>query len=307
MEKTNLLTLVMILTVGIILGGSLLVPVLDDYTATTKEYQNLGMPFAAVDEDTHVIAVSTEGMTVDGKSVDYSLFPGNFSEYTIVYAENAFIRLLPNSKTIQVRANTSPNFSYSTEGTVVTITITETTAVVTTTASASTATVTDVTHYISTTGDYKLALNPVVKTDSELVGAGQTGFSAATWNLPADLTVRLAWSGDLENIDVNVITFIPNSYSSVVVSNVEVNTTDLKNGLYKIDSVLIHLTATDTDSNEYDVTATYTYFIGPDSLIYNNPVYIGDSNSELLNVIPILVFTALLVTAIGAILIRRND
>lgn len=298
--KNNLIGLVLALAVGVLLVGTLVVPTVSSLTSEQLTYTNEGMPYAAVDEDEHILVFSPDGITVDGESIDVSLFPGEFTEYTVVYAEAAFIRLIPGSSTIQVRSTTSPNFSFS-EATV-TITITGSTAVLTTTASSSSPTITNVTHYLSSEGDFVLALNPVVLSDSAIVGAGQTGFNATTYELPATLTVRTVWDGTIEGISASVFSFVPtDTYSSLEVSNVSVNTTDLGNGLYRIDSVLIYYTVTDTDSVEYDVNSTYTYFLAPYQMQYDNPNYVGDGLVPLVSAIVLMTLVVLVVVAARAV------
>ena len=92
--KTNLLTLVITLTLGIILTGSLLMPVLDDYEDSTYENYTYGGTFLGADiggEDTTITAdlslsSNTYTVTVNGEDIT-SLIPANGNQPILMWTE----------------------------------------------------------------------------------------------------------------------------------------------------------------------------------------------------------------------------
>ncbi len=293
--KNNIIGLTITLAVGILLIGSLLAPTITGITDLTKTYTNEGMPFAEVDDDTHTIVLTSSAITVDGEEIDQSLFPGDYTYYTIVYGSENFIRVnLAGTMTIFVGENLT-NFSYASN--TVTVTIVGSTATVTTTSGATTATMTGATHYISTSGNYVMAENPRVNVNSEstIVGAGHTSFTTP------NTSIYTTWSGTIDSVTASVIR--AGNVTTATVSSTEVNTTEVDGDLVRIDSVLVNydVTASDTD---YDLTSTYTYFLAPASVTYDNPNYIGDGAAALLSTVVIILILAMLV---GATHVFRRD
>lgn len=278
----NLAKLVMILTVCIVIIGGTLAPYVDNVSAETKTYTNEGMPYAAVDDDTHTIVVTDSSIEVDGEEIDQSLFP-DYTSLSIVYADAGFIRLITNSVVVNVTfSGSTKSFSYS--GYTVTITIVGDAATITTTEGSSTATVSDVNYYVATAGDYVLSENPYVNGESVIYGAGSTSFSTP------NTVIYTVWSGTIEEISAEVLR---TTNGSSVVSSTEVNTTNDTSNLYRVDSVLVNYTAT-YSGTDYSTTSTYTYFLAPAEVVYDNPDYLGSTNAVILLAIVVITIAALL-------------
>lgn len=285
--KNNLIGLTVALTVGIILVGSLVVPTITAFTDETRTYTNEGMPFAEVDEDTHTILVTSSGISVDGESLDLSLLPGSFTSYTLVYGENSLIRYTTNDVYIQatVMGQIPVRFNY-TEGDV-TISITGAAVTVTTTADSTTVSLSDAKYYISTSGDYVMSLNPCVTAESEIIGAGYTSFSTP------NTMIATAWSGTIENISATVLR---TTNGDAVVSDTTVNTSAVDGDLVHIDSVLIDYVVT-YQGTDYECTSTYTYFLAPASVTYDNPDYLGAGPAAILGAVIVVTLVSFVVIA----------
>lgn len=97
MEKNKLLTLVITLTVGIILAGSLLVPVVDDYSSTYKDVKNnaSGYMADAFTSPGTLVVDTTSGSTVvtwDGESIGVTTGVYSISDKFVVYGSNGTTR-----------------------------------------------------------------------------------------------------------------------------------------------------------------------------------------------------------------------
>lgn len=289
--KNNVLGLILALVVGVIMVGSLVAPTITALTDETRTYTNEGMPFAEVDGDTHTIVVTSSGISVDGESLDLSLLPGSFTSYTLVYGENSMIRYTTNDVYIQatVMGQNPVRFNY-TEGDV-TISVTGAAVTVTTTADSTTASLSDAEYYISTSGDYVMSLNPCVTAESEIIGAGYTSFSTP------NTMVAAAWSGTIENISATVLRA---TNGNAVVSDTTVNTSAVDGDLVRIDSVLIDYVVT-YQNVDYECTSTYTYFLAPASVTYDNPDYIGSGAAGLLVAVIVMTLIALVLVAVRGI------
>ena len=300
--KNNILTLAIVLTVGVILTGSLLMPILSDYAESEKTYTNLGMPFAEVDDSTHTIVVNSDGITVDDTEIDLTLFPGTFPNYSIVYSEHGFVRwdktnVMYSCNKESGSAAVIAQFDCSTN--TVTIEISGSTATV----SSSDTTVTprqisDVLCYIAPEGKYTLSLNPYVTDESQMIAGGITVFTNPLVNL------YLVWNGTIEEI-TSLVLAVGGGYDATV-ADPEINTTAITTNLVKIDSITFDVELA-KDGNTYDRTATYTYFVVPAKVVYENGAYLGDAESSLIGAIPVLVIISLVLLGVGAIGLRNRD
>lgn len=309
MDLKNMAGVIVGVIVAVLLTSTILISYIGTATSETATYTNEGMPFAAVDEGEHTIILTADSIEVDGEAIDMGLFPGDFSTYTIVYSEGgAFIRLDIVNDTLRWCSTTLKNYPCN-NGETVTISINGSTATIASSDTTLTSsTISNVLYYISTKGDYVLALNPYIKADSVVIGAGSTNFGTAQ-GVPSSMFIYVAWGGAIDNLEGNVINFgtigSGATYSSVVVDGFDVNTTAVKTNLLRIDSVDIDFIAT-SSSVDYPIAAIYTYFLAPREVVYDNPIYVGSDNSALLSVIPILVLAGVVV-AVAAVIGRRAE
>lgn len=295
----RLIGILVALTVGIIMVGSLVAPIVASYGYETKDYVNDGVPYAAYDGKTHTVVVGLDSdselyITSDGKEVelpDFSLY----SSATIIYGDNdGFVRInsVGRVQTYTVTTNTGAVAEVDTP---VSLTLSDDGVRL-----AKGSNYTDVeftpTAYISTKGDYVLTKNPIVYTDSNIIIAG------VTWIVEDTTYATFMANGTIE--DLEVTTGVENSDTLSVSSvSAEVNTTELSGNDYLVTIDSVVFTATMSDSSEW--TGTYNYFLAPKVVHYPNDGYIGFGVSGLMAAIVVVCLIALLV--IPTKLISRDD
>ena len=300
MEKTNLLALVITLTVGIILTGAVLAPLIEDYSAETNTYENEGTPFKLMAEapETPTITISKVDDKLTFISDDEAISSPDFSLYgnvTIVYGTAGFVRL---SESGQLRIFQENVQGLTISDTVsVTITLTDTNVVVTPSDGSATRTVAIKPVAYIGNGSYVQTVSPRINETSEIYLAGTTNYDGVThyinyigYGLTEELTTLTVYS-DLGN--------------GVTVEDLEhtVNATNLTTNLYKIDN--IKFVATDSDDREYE--STFSFFIAPKDIVYNNPNYIGEQYTSILGAVVILVIVSLVLAAASALYLKRGD
>lgn len=295
MGKNNLLTLAIALTVGVILAGSLLMPVLSDYTTATRTYTNEGVPYASFDGETHTIVLSYDGttttITTDGEPCelpDLNLY----GSATIVYGSDAIIRI---GKTGNVRGFSDSFYGVdATAGNDATIVVTSTVTTLTVGNTTRTVPLTPLA-YIASEGDYRLSLKPCITDDNVIIG-GTTNTSGGHYiNTVAvgqinDLTIANPFSDLGTGVTITSIDATPTT--SAVVGN-----------LLKIENISFNAELSDSS----EVTAIFSYFLAPASVVYNDPNYLGDANAAILGAIPVLVIVALITMALGSMYLKRDD
>lgn len=280
----------------VVLAG-VLIPTLNDSTSSTLTYTNKGVLFAladAEDADTHTIVVDSTGLTSDGDTIDAS--PYLSGDYTIVFGEHSIIRYSPSTGRVDlggtVAEGTTQQFttirSASSEETL-TLTITGETMV--TVNGETTKTIEDNWAYVSNDGTYSYCVNPCVTPTDRIIGGGVTysPFSGAT---------VICFDGTIEGITAGIYRSSP----TATLTDTEVVTSNVTTNLYKIDAIKFTATQSDTER-----VATYTYFLAPAEVTYENPAYVGSSGSAILAAIPALVIVALILGVVALVLRSRMD
>lgn len=317
-NSNQFITMTVGIIVAVIVASVVLIPIVNGMTEPTKTYYNGGMPYASPDTEDHTILVTDDSITVDGDPVDTSLFPGNFANYTLVFSESGeFVRLDYSANEIRVvlSAVLPTQYPLNSDETV-TIAISGSTATISSSDTTKpTKTISDVLYYISTEGDYVLALNPHVSDESVLYGAGQTNFNVTQGTVASYTFTYAAWSGTLDDLSGTVIyvstisgaeityTTANSSISSVVATTTQADGSDL----LRVDSVAVNYALVGSDSETYTPTATYTYFLAPAEVVYDNPNYVGGMTATILAVIPIFIILAILMGVVGMFLYRKES
>ena len=315
MEKTNLLTLVVTLTVGIILAGSLLMPVLADTTATEKTYTNTGyFTMDKLKSDAEFTLTWDQAtpniIDIDGEKIDLSdrgLTSGKL--YTIFGADNFVLRVYwANSPFLQYFGQTSviPAFITATSaGSKFTATVTGGNITFASTDPSYpdpvTIELTDTAYCINALdkGNYimKNADESVfIETDTDIIVLdGLTNLYANDVGIYAEGTI----DGDL-----TATTFRGDGTYDVSFKDWTYDTTDVDEAinLVKLKKVVFTATQNDTD---YEVT--YSYFIVPATVTAELSEHLNAGEIALLNALPILVIIGLVMAGVGAIFIRNRD
>ena len=298
METNKLVIGVMAAFIGIVMLAAVLMPVLNDATTVNVTIENDGVPFAAVDEDEHTITITATAenpivITVDGEVSelpDLSLY----GSATVVYADDTFVRLGSNGAvTVYGKTDQSTygqtNIGVASDGVSISITADEVT--VTNSDSTVTRIIPNMEYYICPTGDYRLSLNPYVKSDSNMMGAGISTIS--------NKSCALVWQGTMDNI--TTVAVYPSGRTATFNS---INTTEITEykDVYRVDSVVLDW----ADGGPVLGSPTYTYFIAPASFTAEKAVHLDPAMNGILNVIPVLIIVAILLGVLAAFITRRE-
>ena len=305
MEKNNLLMLVVTLTVGIILAGSLLMPVLSDATTTERTFTNTGAFYIDADPtDTYTIAynkASEPGVIyINGDALDIAFS----NSYTVFSIDNAIMRTISDN-TLQWKGNgqymtgiskvdlTVSNGSVT--GTYIGVGGNETSWPTTTYTECHIASPTRedlvMTSYNST--------NKVLG-DSDIFAFGQTAVKNNTVMLLFKITGNVK-----DGVEITALNSTTGDVdASATITDISVNATAV-NGyrdLYDLTSITFKV--------EYDSTvtdATYTAYIVPTTVTAELSQHLNAGEIALLNALPILVIIGLVMVGVGAILVRNRD
>lgn len=302
MESKNLLTLIITLVVGIILAGSLLMPVLSSYSDDTKTIENEGSFFATPDGENHTITFTNQDYaTVDGVNVEYpeGFGTGTQKNATVMVGNDWMLRLENGYARLIVAG---PNNSYfrenlGTDGLTATISGTTVSIAI----ASSEKTLTDLQYYLAPEGDWVLCYNPYIKADTPLFG-GIWGRGTNSDNRIYDCFEVI--SGDITNgfdfEPCRSIIFDPDTLVTVE-STYKISTETVATDLLKLNTITQNITFSDDST----ATIVISYLLAPATITYTNP---DDLNQDaLLSAIPIMVIVALVAMAAGALYLKRDD
>ena len=289
MEKTNVLTLIITLVVGVILTGALLGPVISDATKTHETFHNDGLYYMEnPSESISVKFLGDSAWEINGETLEYT----NIGATNIIVTDNTFVR-----NNGQVRGG-----AYAT-WTAADLTIGNGTITGTATVSGSSKPISWTYDYVyvATNDDsaaYLMKSNTkdaYIKADSEVIGMGISTVKDSTGsNNTAEFKVIV------DDLTATVTT--TNQY--VTVSNILVNATavDGYEDLYLFTSVTF-----DATWGDYTTHLTYNIVIVPSEVTAELSDHLTPGQISLMGAIPIMVIVALLMAAVGAIALRRAD
>lgn len=310
MEKMNALTLIITLVVGVILTGALLGPVISDATKTTETLTNEGYYRVSETEEQTVIVWDTVNspniITVNDEEIDLSTLGliAN-SSYTIAFANDFLLRYYPlgGSSNIQVWNSAYSGLSVSAgSGVTGTFTITDSGITLQKSGSETVQTAAHTGSYfrIDPNGDYTLKKSDktaYVLEDSTIFYAGGISSIGGSNGLTS-----VYFEGTTEGIEYTVMR------ANVDVSNSNVTYTDdaTHMGVVNLDKVTF-TTTYESSGETYNVDQTYSYFFVPYQITAELSEHLTPGQIALMGAIPIMVIVALLMAAVGAIALRRND
>lgn len=306
MESKNLLTLAITLTVGIILAGSLLAPVISDATTTERTFENEGYFYvekiSADDDRTITIEWDRDAfgtMIWNGTNVDVSTWPSG--GYTVATdGVSKIIRMgMGNSVALQTLGDSFSSGGGNTKHMEITIangTITANSILLNDTTYSVTTTYTEVWAYSLTPTDYvmkKADKIAYLNEDSEYLAMGVT--TVTQWNTIIKVT------GTVSDFDVSIV--YPSGVTATTTNKeVVIERNDEYTDLYELDK----LTFTVSDGTT-TVDAIYSYFIVPAKVTSELTNHLDDGEIAIMNAIPIMIIVALVVMAAGALYLRRTD
>lgn len=298
----KLITMVITLTVCIIVTGSVLMPVLEDTTATEDTFENDGYyhltKYTAEDSVTMTWDASAPDVfTVNGEDVTYH--NDNSFAVSVGLGERFAVRLPTN--------NTAINFygagTYiNTNTTNTTFTLTYSEGTLTVTNGTNTKSISDVSEIfvISSDGDYvmKKTDSPAyLNSGSEIVADSEIYASGQTFNGGAYIFWHL--QGSIEDMEY------PDTFdSNLTITNETIHGKydTAHEDLYVLDNLTF--TATTSTSVVYNVTASY--FVVPSEVTAERSQHLDGNEIALISVIPVLIIAALLIFAVRVFLSNRD-
>lgn len=298
--ENKVVSVVLTLTIGVILAGSVLMPVLSDAMATEDTFSNEGYFYLDEFTDEYTFewdATDPTTMTVNGESFTYSNTSG--LTVSLVLGEKFAVRMGNSNPSINFYGNGS---YVSTSAGNPTFTLTYSEGSVTATNGTATKTIESVTaiYGIVESGDYVMKKSSAVAylnsgsdivADSTIYASGQTysGNNNIFWHL----------EGTIDNISY------PDTFnSSLTITNETLNGeySSTHNDLYELTN--IQFTATTNTAVVYNVTASY--FVVPAEVTAERSVHFTADEIAIIAVIPVIVIVALFIVGVRSFT-RNND
>lgn len=297
MENKNILNIAIVLTVGVILAGSLLMPVISDATTTEETITNKGV-FRMTDiNDPYSITYDPIGLAfiINDTTIPFTDIPAG--RWTIISTDAFMFRF---------QAYASEDYSLFISDTSSTTAIASTTLTETRTWTFDNGTYTGydgstTREYTASSfrgydpdGDYVMTNGtdkPIVKGDSSIIiGHGLTMVNAQNTPFYIYGTVN-------DGVTVNTKT-------TVTVSNIAVNATPYSKlaDCFTLNSITFTAAAGSTS-----VDATYDRIIVPAEITAERTQHLAPGEIALINTLPIMVIVALLMVAVGGLYLRRSD
>lgn len=304
MEPKKMIELTVGIVVGLVVFSAILMPVMNNATATEHTFTNEGYARYASIESTsdEVITVIWDHtkpliINVNGEDVDYTV---NASSTSIVFGDNWSVRLndAGTSAGMQYIGNSNQDYLLTSTANEMDMTIT---------LSAGTATLTDGT--TTKTNSYNTAFYPnkdgtmvmkksdesahLLKDSSIIAANGMTNVHGSAIGIRFDGTIQ---DGYEFNLYRNV--------ASASVSNVESHyVEDVRYlDLVELSNITFNLDVED----ETTTPATYSYFLIPYQVTAELAVHADQDTIEMLKVIPILIIAGLIVGIAATVVSRRE-
>lgn len=300
--------------VSLVVLAAVLVPVLDDSTATTDKFTNEGyftMDKVGADAD-FVLTVNYGNSVIDINGVEIDMSQAGLSTgktYTIMGGDNFVLRYVPGSNPyVQYFGDQSvtPNFLTAvTAGSKFTATVSNGSIVFASTdpsyPNSATLTLSDNTYCINPNGTGAYTMKKmdgtayIEKNTSIIILDGITSLYATDVGIYAEGTIDGA---------LDASTFRGTGTYDVTFDDFTYTATDVSNYIDLVKLEKVDFVATQ-NSTDYDVT--YSYFIVPTEVSAERAVHLSGNQIELLDVIPILVIVAILLGVIALVIRSKLD
>ena len=294
--------------IGIVVLGSVLMPILDDATATTDKFTNEGYfymtEYGATDTiptifwdhtDPYKLTVGTDVIELP-TSTTIPISVVFTDDWLVRYSagtSNSSAQLFTDTGGVIVGASTSNNLD-------MTISFSSGTATVTNGTDSATPTYTKL-MAVSTTGDYvmkKPTVDAYVNGDTEVFVTGRTAFAFS----PA-ISANIDFSG---SVDDGFTATIFNPSTGYTVGNFATTYTEVSDhiDLYKLSKVTFDVTKT-VDSTVQ--AATYSQFVVPAEVTAERAEHLSGNQIGLMQVIPVIIIVAILVGVVALVIRSRLD
>ena len=286
----KLIQVVIAITVGIVVLGSLLVPVITEASSTEKTFTNDGVFYYGIFEPTDTYELTVDGttgaITVNDVAIDPIVSASNQGSYSLIASDNVLVRYGNNgSYFVQVVGIDHNNNTVSVGGNQ-TVTITDGQIYIISTDTTRAFNFTEFYGIVPSEDEAVMkqsAQAVYVKGDSEIYGSG--------------LTTVTSWSNmfHIEGTYDDGITISSPLLTTATYDNIKWNIEPVSGykDLYKLASVEFDITYNDTT-----VHATYSYFGVPSEVTAEKSQHLDTTEIGLLAVIPVLMIVAFLVFAV---------
>lgn len=307
MDPKKLATIIVAVIVGVILTSAILVPIVSDHTSAQKTVTNEGSYFTTPDDGEHTVVINAETITYDGEPCiypDLSLY----GSATLMVGEDWFVRLnTATGNTVAVTIAGPPqnyaNMGNSADGDI-TIVINGT-GISATSATQTTPIVrTGLTYTIADKGDYVLAHDPYVLANTEFVGAIR---NTTAYDVFEIVSGPIGTVADYDTVACRLWSFGETVTGTMTGATYTTTLNTVDGDLKKLDVINQTIDMSFPEAGAVSRNITIDYVIVPVSITYDNPAYVGNNLSSMLNIIPIIVIMGLVVGLAAAFFAGRND
>lgn len=288
--------------IGVLVFASLLIPVVDDATATTDDFNNTGYFFMekyGTDTDVTISWDPTDPKKITVNDVEYAPNTPVNTFVNLAVADNWFIRYADGGANtyLQVSRGGFPVIETSQNATTgVTITCSEGTATMVYGTNTYDATYTEIYVISGNAGTY------VMKNSNESVYmAGNTEFVALGITPMGTGRALLKVTGNVDDgANVEIVASQPAGATS---TNIVVNATPIDSHKgYVLTTVTFDIVVNDT---EYP--ATYSYFVVPSVVELERSVHADEPTRDILAVLPLILICALIMGVVGFAVYSRIE
>ncbi len=289
--------------IGIIVLGSVLMPILDDATTVNETFTNDGyyrVSKATADSNVTIVWDHTDPtiLTVNGTDLDMSGIPKD-QPLTIYASEEAVVRYTNGTSGVSINRY-GGSYQNATESNAkdVSITLSGSSATMVWGTSTDTLTATGV-YYIDPDGDYVMkksdSVAKVKSDESVLLIAGTSNVSGA---------VTLYGTGTIDDgLTISVVAGLAegDTYS---IGDVTINYTDLTKYIDLADLTSIQFPFT---KNTTTATITYSYFVVPYEVTAERSVHFTDGQNAIFAAMPVMIILAVLLGVVALVIRSRMD
>lgn len=303
--------------IGIIVLGSVLMPILDDATTVNETFTNEGYyTLDKVTSDTNAVitwnTTTPTTLTVNDTTLDMTEI-GSGRSYTIAGSDTFVLRYLDNNTNVFLQCFGTKYTSVIANG--------ENSIDVTITISGGT-----LNFYATDGGDSPINEDYSIGTDCYMINPTNTGDYVAVMkkaDVPAyvlnDSTftligvsisdyssgIALYGKGSIDDgVTVSTL-YKPNSVTTVTYSEPVITDEELTayNDLYSLDKIQFNITR----DNQSPVAVTYSYFIVPAEVTAERSVHFTDGQNAIFAAIPVMIILAVLLGVVALVIRSRMD
>lgn len=301
--------------IGLLVGVLVLacfIPSITAYTDETKTIKNTGSYFTTPDDGEHTIIIEDGVITFDDNECVWPNF-SYFGSVTLMAGEDWCLRADSYNSTTQVCRITiaGPPHTFDVLGVygpntdtsiVITINGDDVSIIPYTGDVAGTErTPEGLLYTIADKGDYVMSYKPYLLEDTVIFGSIRNNNNSANADIFENVTGTI---GDYENMTVSPLRLYKSTADPSTgdfTSNVfTVDTENVTSNLYKLDKINQTFTLWDDSS----ATIYLSYLIVPETITYDNPAYVGNVLSIIMQMLPLIIGVGMLMVGVAYFVTR---